>query len=138
MSGCCRPTRHCEATLLPLDWRALPGGRTTGPEDFVAATVRELAEETGLVAEPRAAHVVTMLVDDSRCSARLTAVVRSTAWTAVPIHPEPNLFPGGSPSTFRLLPALGTPSSRPPWRWLLCGLVSFPACRPSSRTRSPP
>ncbi|MER5439106.1 methyltransferase, FxLD system [Streptomyces sp. NPDC002790] len=58
----------------------LPGGKTTGPEDFAAAAVRELAEETGLVADPRDAHVVTMLVDDSHGIPRLTAVVRITAW----------------------------------------------------------
>ncbi|ALO13586.1 MutT-family protein [Streptomyces venezuelae] len=70
----------------------LPGGKTTGPEDFAAAAVRELGEETGLVADPADAHVVTMLVDDSHGVPRLTAVVRITAWTGTLTNPEPKLF----------------------------------------------
>lgn len=70
----------------------LPGGKTTGPEDFAAAAVRELAEETGLVADPRDAHVVTMLVDDSHGVPRLTAVVRINAWTGTLTNPEPDKF----------------------------------------------
>lgn len=72
----------------------LPGGKTQGPEDFAAAAVRELAEETGLVAEPADAYVVTMLVDDSHGVPRLTAVVRITAWTGSPANPEPDKFHG--------------------------------------------
>ncbi|MEF9886873.1 methyltransferase, FxLD system [Streptomyces sp. P9-A4] len=70
----------------------LPGGKPTGPEDFAAAAVRELAEETGLVADPADAHVVTMLADDSHGVPRLTAVVRVTAWTGRLTNPEPQLF----------------------------------------------
>ncbi|MER5984227.1 methyltransferase, FxLD system [Streptomyces sp. NPDC001787] len=70
----------------------LPGGKTTGPEDFATAAVRELAEETGLVAEPADAHVVTMLADDSHGVPRLTAVVRITTWTGTLANPEPKLF----------------------------------------------
>ncbi|MCB5167365.1 methyltransferase, FxLD system [Streptomyces bambusae] len=70
----------------------LPGGKTTGPEDFAAAAVRELAEETGLIADPADAHMVTMLVDDSHGIPRLTAVVRITAWTGVLANPEPDKF----------------------------------------------
>nr|BFD87044.1 hypothetical protein StreXyl84_64450 [Streptomyces sp. Xyl84] len=66
----------------------LPGGKTSGPEDFAAAAVRELAEETGLVADPADAHVVTMLVDDSHGIPRLTAVVRITAWTGTLTNAE--------------------------------------------------
>ncbi|MFI5857392.1 methyltransferase, FxLD system [Streptomyces parvulus] len=70
----------------------LPGGKTTGREDFAGAAVRELAEETGLVADPSDAHVVTMLVDDSHGIPRLTAVVRITAWTGTLTNAEPELF----------------------------------------------
>ncbi|MFJ8547181.1 methyltransferase, FxLD system [Streptomyces sp. NPDC093586] len=70
----------------------LPGGKTRGPEDFAAAAVRELAEETGLVADPANAYVVTMLVDDSHGIPRLTAVVRITAWTGTLTDAEPELF----------------------------------------------
>ncbi|OEV19569.1 methyltransferase [Streptomyces nanshensis] len=70
----------------------LPGGKTTGPEDFATAAVRELVEETGLVADPVDAHVVAMLVDDSHGVPRLTAVVRITAWTGTLANPEPDKF----------------------------------------------
>ncbi|MFI8193807.1 methyltransferase, FxLD system [Streptomyces sp. NPDC085946] len=70
----------------------LPGGKTRGPEGFAAAAVRELAEETGLVADPADAYVVTMLVDDSHGIPRLTAVVRITAWTGTLTNAEPELF----------------------------------------------
>ncbi|MFD8258647.1 methyltransferase, FxLD system [Streptomyces griseoluteus] len=70
----------------------LPGGKTTCPQDCAAASVRELAEETGLVADPAYGHVVTMLVDDSHGVPRLTAVVRITAWTGTLTNPEPDKF----------------------------------------------
>ncbi|CAM5605839.1 methyltransferase, FxLD system [Streptomyces diastaticus] len=70
----------------------LPGGKTTGPEDFASAAVRELAEETGLVADPDDAHVVTMLVDDSHGIPRLTAVVRITTWTGTLTTAEADKF----------------------------------------------
>ncbi|MFE0704900.1 methyltransferase, FxLD system [Streptomyces sp. NPDC058872] len=70
----------------------LPGGKTRGPEGFAVAAVRELAEETGLVADPADAYVVTMLVDDSHGIPRLTAVVRITAWTGTLTNQEPELF----------------------------------------------
>ncbi|MFC9931281.1 methyltransferase, FxLD system [Streptomyces sp. NPDC127190] len=71
---------------------ASPGGKTRGPEGFAAAAVRELAEETGLVADPADAYVVTMLVDDSHGIPRLTAVVRITAWTGTLTNPEEDKF----------------------------------------------
>ncbi|PCG87203.1 methyltransferase, FxLD system [Streptomyces sp. WZ.A104] len=67
-------------------------GKTRGPEDFAAAAVRELAEETGLIADPAEAHVVSMLVDDSHGTPRLTAVVRITAWTGTLTNPEEDKF----------------------------------------------
>ncbi|WP_079080649.1 methyltransferase, FxLD system [Streptomyces ardesiacus] len=70
----------------------LPGGKPVGPEDFAATAVRELAEETGLVADPADAYVVAMLVDDSHGIPRLTAVVRITAWTGTLTNREPKLF----------------------------------------------
>ncbi|MEV5150882.1 methyltransferase, FxLD system [Streptomyces werraensis] len=70
----------------------LPGGKTSGPEDFAAAAVRELGEETGLAALASDAYVVTMLVDDSHGVPRLTAVVRITAWSGTLTTQEPKLF----------------------------------------------
>ncbi|MFJ7589538.1 methyltransferase, FxLD system [Streptomyces sp. NPDC097617] len=70
----------------------VPGGKTSGPEDFAAAAVRELAEETGVVAAQQDAYVVTMLVDDSHGVPRLTAVVRITAFSGTLTNPEERLF----------------------------------------------
>ncbi|WP_327378791.1 methyltransferase, FxLD system (plasmid) [Streptomyces sp. NBC_01216] len=70
----------------------LPGGKTRGPEDFAAAAVRELGEETGLLAEEADAHVVSMLVDDSHGIPRLTAVVRVTSWSGQLANPELDKF----------------------------------------------
>ncbi|MEU8545388.1 NUDIX domain-containing protein, partial [Streptomyces sp. NPDC048717] len=70
----------------------LPGGKTSGAEDFAAAAVRELAEETGLVADPADARVVSMLVDDSHGIPRLTAVVRINAWTGTLTNAEADKF----------------------------------------------
>src|SRR5690606_2594172 len=61
-------------------------------EGFAAAAVRELAEETGLAADPADAYVVTMLVDDSHGIPRLTAVVRITAWTGTLTNTEADKF----------------------------------------------
>ncbi|MGA5819919.1 methyltransferase, FxLD system [Kitasatospora sp. NPDC094028] len=70
----------------------LPGGKNSGPEGFAATAVRELAEETGLVADPGDAHVLTMLLDDSHGVPRLTAVVRITSWSGELAVKEPALF----------------------------------------------
>ncbi|MGW1603149.1 methyltransferase, FxLD system [Streptomyces eurythermus] len=70
----------------------LPGGKPSGREGFAVAAVRELAEETGLIADPADAYVVTMLGDDIHGVPRLTAVVRITAWSGTLSNPEPDKF----------------------------------------------
>ncbi|MFJ3505285.1 methyltransferase, FxLD system [Streptomyces sp. NPDC090135] len=72
----------------------LPGGKTHGAESFEAAAVRELREETGLVAGAGDAYVVAMLADDSRGVPRMTAVVRITAWSGTLSNPEAEKFAG--------------------------------------------
>ncbi|MFE7133530.1 methyltransferase [Streptomyces sp. NPDC057638] len=68
----------------------LPGGKSDGSEDFTAAGVRELAEETGLAAQD--ARLAALLHDSIKGVPRLTAVVRVTAWSGVPAVLEPDLF----------------------------------------------
>jgi protein-L-isoaspartate(D-aspartate) O-methyltransferase len=70
----------------------LPGGRTEGSEPFERAAVRELAEETGLIADPVDAHVLSMLWDDNHGISRLTAVVRVTAHSGTLACREPDKF----------------------------------------------
>ncbi|MFD7621830.1 methyltransferase, FxLD system [Streptomyces sp. NPDC059802] len=70
----------------------LPGGKTSGSEDFASAAVRELAEETGLTASVCDAYVVAMLADDSHGVPRLTAAVRITAWSGTLTNRETSLF----------------------------------------------
>ncbi|MFE5594172.1 NUDIX domain-containing protein [Streptomyces sp. NPDC056549] len=91
----------------------LPGGKTSGPEDFATAAVRELGEETGLVADPADAYVVTMLVDDSYGIPRLTAVVRIPRGRARWPTPRRTSSTGGSSSTSTPSPASGRCSPRP-------------------------
>jgi protein-L-isoaspartate(D-aspartate) O-methyltransferase len=43
----------------------LPGGRADSPEPLEVTAVRELTEETGLIADPADAHVLPMLWDDN-------------------------------------------------------------------------
>ncbi|MFJ4609612.1 methyltransferase, FxLD system [Streptomyces griseus] len=61
-------------------WELPAGGVETG-ESAQATAVRELAEETGLVAMEPDAHVVTILHDDRQDVRRVAAVVRITSWT---------------------------------------------------------
>lgn len=70
----------------------LPGGKSAGSESFEAAAVRELAEETGLIAEAENAFVVTMLADAAGDVPRLTAVVRITDWSGTLANPEADKF----------------------------------------------
>ncbi|WP_328959041.1 bifunctional class I SAM-dependent methyltransferase/NUDIX hydrolase [Kitasatospora purpeofusca] len=70
----------------------LPGGRPSGPESFEAAAVRELAEETGLLAEESDATVLSMLADAAGGVPRLTAVVRISRWSGSLGDPEADRF----------------------------------------------
>ncbi|MFF2205230.1 methyltransferase, FxLD system [Streptomyces sp. NPDC058145] len=70
----------------------LPGGKSVGSESFEAAAVRELAEETGLIAEAENAYVVTTLADAAGDVPRLTAVVRITDWSGTLANPEADKF----------------------------------------------
>ncbi|EDY48840.1 MutT-family protein [Streptomyces clavuligerus] len=72
-------------------WEA-PCGKIDGAEDFAAAAVRELAEETGLVARAADTEVIAPLHDAFQGVPRLTVVVRITAWSGTLTNPEPHLF----------------------------------------------
>ncbi|MEU5136870.1 methyltransferase, FxLD system [Streptomyces californicus] len=70
----------------------LPAGGVEAGESAQAAAVRELAEETGLVALEADAHVVTILHDDRQDVRRVAAVVRIASWTGRLDLPEPLKF----------------------------------------------
>ncbi|CAM5273365.1 methyltransferase, FxLD system (plasmid) [Streptomyces viridifaciens] len=78
-----------------LGWSArgmweLPGGKIVGAEPLEKTAVRELAEETGLVAAE--ATVLGILTDAAQGVPRLTAVTRVTAFTGTPAVLEPHKF----------------------------------------------
>ncbi|MFJ2217715.1 methyltransferase, FxLD system [Streptomyces sp. NPDC101062] len=70
----------------------LPAGGVEPGESAVQAAVRELAEETGLVAREDDAHLLTILHDEREDVVRLSAVVRITAFSGTPGRPEPDRF----------------------------------------------
>lgn len=70
----------------------LPGGRIETRESASAAAVRELAEETALLAREENAYLLTFLHDDVEDVRRVTAVVRVTGWEGTLALPEPHRF----------------------------------------------
>ncbi|MGW1917309.1 bifunctional class I SAM-dependent methyltransferase/NUDIX hydrolase [Streptomyces sp. NPDC002076] len=70
----------------------LPGGKNDADEDFAAAAVRELEEETSLKADPAGTRVRAILMDYVHGIPRVTAAVRVTAFTGEPVVTEPRLI----------------------------------------------
>ena len=70
----------------------LAGGKNQRSESFEETAVRELAEETGLRANPANAHLLAVLVNESHGVPRLTAVVRVTTWSGTLERREPEKF----------------------------------------------
>lgn len=88
-------TDACGRVLLGRSTRGmweLPGGRVETGESITAGAVRELAEETALLAQERDAYVLAILHDDREDVRRISAVVRLTAHTGTLGLPEPHRF----------------------------------------------
>ncbi|MEU8522348.1 NUDIX hydrolase [Streptomyces sp. NPDC048577] len=64
-------------------WEA-PGGSLEPGETFVKAAIRELAEETGLIAQPADVQVLGTLLDHVGGVLRLTVPVLITRWSGTP------------------------------------------------------
>ncbi|WP_255345918.1 NUDIX domain-containing protein [Streptomyces chartreusis] len=73
----------------------LPSGKNDADEDFLAAAVRELEEETGLKADPADARLLALLMDSTHSIPRLTADVRVTACSGEPAVTEMDLIRRG-------------------------------------------
>ncbi|MFF9087660.1 NUDIX domain-containing protein [Streptomyces sp. NPDC014991] len=91
----------------------LPGGKNDPGEDFAAAGVRELAEETSLRADPAGARVRAVLLDSVDGIPRLTAAVQVTAFSGEPVVTEPHLIHRWEWHEVADLPALSRPLFTP-------------------------
>ncbi|MFE4054801.1 NUDIX domain-containing protein [Streptomyces sp. NPDC059096] len=85
----------------------LPAGGVEPGESAVRAAVRELAEETGLIAREEDARLLTILRDEREDVVRLSAVVRVTAFSGTPGRPEPARFLRWEFHDLRTLATLG-------------------------------
>ncbi|MEV5356052.1 bifunctional class I SAM-dependent methyltransferase/NUDIX hydrolase [Streptomyces sp. NPDC052693] len=98
----------------------LPGGTVEPGESLQEAVVRELGEETGLVARPEDVRLLGTLLDDAGGVVRVTVAARVTAWRG-----EPSDQPGESVGRWRWF-AL----DRLPEQLFVCSAQALTAWRP--------
>ncbi|MFG3009248.1 NUDIX hydrolase [Streptomyces cinerochromogenes] len=107
----------------------LPGGKNEPGEDFAAAAVRELEEETSLRADPAGVRVRAVLMDSVHGMPRVTAAVQVGRFTGEAVVTEPRLVRRWEWHEVTDLPGLGRPLFTPSahvldtvWPGLLPGL----------------